>query len=48
MTGGAHTGRDILRGVEAFTPLSKADSEVFLEVVAENRASEDWEERDLR
>jgi len=44
----AHTGRDILRGAEAFPPLSKEDAEVFLGVVAENRASEDWEERDLR
>jgi len=46
--GDAHTGRDILRGVEAFPPLSTEDAEVFLGVVAENRASEEWEESDLR
>lgn len=46
--GEAHTGRDILRGVETLPPLSQEDSDVFLGVVAENRASEDWRERDLR
>ena len=46
--GEAHTGKDILRGVEAFPPLSPEDAEVFLGVVTENRASEDWEERDSR
>lgn len=45
--GEAHTGRDILRGVEALPPLSEEDSRVFLDVVAENRASETWETRDL-
>jgi predicted CopG family antitoxin len=44
----AHTGGDILQRLAAFTPLPTKDSEVFLEVVAENRASESWEERDLR
>lgn len=46
--GAAHTGGDILRRVEALPALSEEDSEVFLGVVAENRASEEWEERDLR
>lgn len=46
--GEAHTGRDILRGVEALPPLSMEDSRVFLGVVTENRASEDWEARNLR
>lgn len=46
--GVAHTGRDILRGLETIAPLSEQDSEVFLQVVAENRASERWNERDLR
>lgn len=44
----AHTGSDILRALAAVAPLSQEDSEVFLEVVAENRASERWNERDLR
>ena len=43
----ATTGRDILRGLESMPPLSAADSRAFLEVVAENRASADWGERDL-
>ena len=43
----ASTGRDVLRGLEAMPPLSVEDSRVFLEVVAENRAGTDWEERDL-
>ncbi len=46
--GAAHTGSDILRGLEAVVPLSEEDSEVFLEVVAENRAGETWNDRDLR
>ena len=44
----AHTGSDILSGLATIAPLSPADAEVFLQVVAENRASEDWGERDLR
>ena len=44
----AHTGSDILRRLAAVSPLSEAESKVFLEVVAEDRTSEDWDERDLR
>ncbi len=44
----ASTGGDVLRGLGALLPLSDADSQVFLKIVAENRASEDWEESDLR
>jgi predicted CopG family antitoxin len=44
----AHTGSDILRGLATIAPLSAADAEVFMEVVAEDRASEGWGERDLR
>ena len=46
--GAAHTGSDILRGLGDVAPLAEKDSEVFLEVVAENRASEAWNDRDLR
>ena len=46
--GSAHTGRDVLGGLEAVAPLSEEDSETFLEVVAENRAGEAWNDRDLR
>ncbi len=44
----AHTSGDILRGLSRIAPLSEVDSEQFLEVVAENRAKERWEELDLR
>lgn len=44
----ASTGGDVLRGLDALPSLSAADSRVFMKVVAENRAAEDWEERDLR
>lgn len=44
----AHTGKDILRGLASFTPLSPADADTFLNVVAENRAHERWDTRDLR
>ena len=46
--GAAHTGSDILRGLAAVAPLSQDDAEAFLGVVAENRASERWDRRDLR
>jgi predicted CopG family antitoxin len=46
--GEAHTGKEILSGVETLAPLSTEDAEVFLGVVAGNRAGEDWEQRDLR
>jgi len=44
----AHTGRDILRGLEASSPLSREDAETFLEIVAQNREREAWDERDRR
>lgn len=44
----AHTGRDILQGLGSVAPLTQEDSETFLEVIAGNRASERWDERDLR
>lgn len=44
----AHSGGDILRGLDAVAPLSPEDAEVFLDVVAENRATESWDKRDLR
>jgi len=46
--GEAHTGTEILSGVETLSPLSTEDAEVFLGVVSGNRAGEDWEQRDLR
>jgi predicted CopG family antitoxin len=44
----AHTGKDILRELPGLPSLSAEDAEVFLRVVAENRALEAWEVRDLR
>jgi predicted CopG family antitoxin len=44
----AHTGKDILRELEAFPSLSPEDADVFLSVVAENRAQEAWDVGDLR
>ena len=44
----AHTGDDILSGLATIAPLSVADAEVFMQVVAENRAREGQGERDLR
>lgn len=46
--GTAHTGSDILRGLATVAPLSQADFEAFLDVVAENRESEEWTAGDLR
>jgi len=46
--GAAHTGSDILGRLADIEPLSKEESEVFLAVVAENRAAEAWNDRDLR
>lgn len=43
-----HTGQDILRGLDTIGPLADADAEVFLDVVAENRVSEEWDDDDLR
>ena len=45
--GSVYTGGEILRGLATFAPLSKEDSDVFLQVIAGNRASEDWAENDL-
>lgn len=44
----ASTGSDVLRGLDTIPPLSVPDSRVFMKVVGENRATADWEERDLR
>lgn len=44
----AHTGKDILRELESFPTLSPEDADVFLSVVAENRAQEAWDVRELR
>lgn len=44
----AHTGGDILRGLTTFPRLSQVDAEAFLNVIAENRAEEPWDARDLR
>lgn len=38
----ASTGADILRRLESFSPLPDEDAGVFLDVIAENRATEDW------
>ena len=46
--GAAHTGGDILSRLATIEPLSEADARVFLEIVAEDRASEMWNGRDLR
>ena len=40
--GDAHTGRAILRGLTAHASLSEADAQVFLGVIEENRAHEEW------
>ena len=44
----AHTGSDILRGLGSIVPLSNDDAEVFRNVVAEDRASETWDDGDVR
>ncbi len=44
----AHTARDILNRLATIAPLSEEDADVFMNVVAENRAGEGWDERDLR
>lgn len=46
-TESAHTGRDILRRLEALPELAAADAGVMLAVVAENRDAETWPRRDL-
>jgi predicted CopG family antitoxin len=37
----AHTGGQILRGLQSVDSLSEEDSKVFLDIVAENRISDD-------
>lgn len=44
----AHTGSQILAELPGFPPLSPEDAVVLLKVVAENRAQEQWDLRDLR
>lgn len=39
----AHTGRDILRSLRAFSPLTESDAERYLAIIAEDRQSERWE-----
>jgi predicted CopG family antitoxin len=46
--GAAHTGGDILRGLEAMPVLSEADADTMLKVIAEDRDDEEWVEHDLR
>ena len=44
----AHTGADILRELPGLPSLGSEDAQVFLDVVAESRASEPWSLSDLR
>lgn len=44
----AHTGSDILRRLATIPALSAADSEAFLDAIAENRELERWDAHDLR
>ncbi len=46
--GQAHTGRDILSGLETVPQLSNDDAQVMLAKVAENRENETWDDHDLR
>jgi predicted CopG family antitoxin len=43
-----HTGGDILGKLAQIDPLSAEEAEALLAVVAENRADEEWDDRDLR
>ena len=43
----SHTGREILAGLEAFTPLRESEAEIMLGKVAESRLNEPWERHDL-
>lgn len=45
---GVHTGSHVLHALEEIAPLPDEDAAVMLAVVEENRASETWEEHDLR
>ena len=42
MVADAHTGADILRGLEALPPLPSKEAEAFLSIIQESRASESW------
>jgi predicted CopG family antitoxin len=44
----AHTGGEILRVLGEVVPLPEADAAVMLSVVTDNRATEPWEQHDLR
>ena len=46
--GAAHTGRDVLRGLEEGPALDDQDAEVMLAVIRENLESEVREEHNLR
>jgi predicted CopG family antitoxin len=46
--GEAHTGRDILRGLDLVPSLSREEAGVMMAVVEENRQSETWAAHDLR
>jgi predicted CopG family antitoxin len=48
LVGSAHTGASILGALSAIPTLSDRDSEVFLRVIDENRADEEWPRNDLR
>ncbi len=45
--GAAHTGREILRGLQDIPALSEDDAETMLAVVRENREGETWALHDL-
>ena len=46
--GAAHTGHDVLRGLDGIVPLPEADAAVMMGIVEENRDGEAWERHDLR
>lgn len=46
--GAAHSGGHILKALAEVPPLPERDAEAILAVVEENRATEVWEEHDLR
>jgi hypothetical protein len=41
--GAASTGSDILRRLASFTPLPEDEANVFLDVIAEDRAAGGWD-----
>jgi len=40
--GAANTGADILKRISTFSPLPDEDASVYLDIIAEDRASTDW------